>query len=480
MKRTSSSLIALLTAGLFSSANAADFFLVNLDPPGSGLNDPTPAAPLPDNPGTTIGEQRVNVYLAALDIWADTLESAVPIFVGATFQPLNCSATGGVLGAAGTTFIFRDFPGSEDKPMTWHHSALADAIVGEDLAPGEIDVISFFNSDIDDNPDCLTGTTWYYGLDGNNAPNEFDFLAVVTHEINHGIGHANFANEETGALQSGLPDVYTDFSFDNTIRKTWSNMTDEERQFSAINDLNLVWIGPAVSTRAKRELGPRPSVDVDGEDFEGVFEAQAASFGPELRRRGRERELALVNDSVDPATDACEPITDPDARKALRRKIALIDRGGCSFVQKVLNAQEAGAKGAIIANNAPKGLTPMGGASDEVTIPSVGVTQAAGDILKAELALDDDDVEVRLFLDRRSRAGTDRFGRVRLYAVDPVRLGSSVSHWDVTATPNLLMEPSITDSLNAAETIDLSPALLQDIGWELTHPIRIRNFGGIF
>ena len=115
----------------------------------------------------------------------------------------------------------------------------------------------------------------------------------------------------------------------------------------------------------------------------------------------------------------------------------------------------------------------MGGTSDEVRIPSVGVTQAAGEIMKAELLLDEDDVDVRLFLDRRKRAGADDWGRVRLYAPDPVRLGSSISHWDVTATPNLLMEPSITDSLNAAETVDLSPALLQDIGWELTHPIRI-------
>ena len=467
MKRVIATFFAMLA---LAPAHAAQFVLVNLDPPGSGLNDTTPVAPLPDNPGTTIGEQRVNVYLFALDLWAQTVESDVPIFVGATFQPLNCGPTSGVLGAAGTTFIFRDFPGAEGKPNTWHHSALADALAGFDLNPGTIDVISFFNSDIDDDPNCLTGSTWYYGLDGNNAPNELDFLAVVTHEINHGIGHANFANEQTGALQSGLPDVYTDFSFDNTIGKTWSQMDDAERQQSAINDLNLVWIGPAVTTQAPSILGPRPSVWVQGTNFEGGVQAQAASFGPSLLTRDTAYRLSVANDGVDVTTDACQPITDPTARSLLLGKIALVDRGGCSFVQKVLNVQDAGARGAIIVNNVPKGLPSMGGASNDVAIRSIGVTRDAGDLLRAELATGNR-VWVELFSDVFKLAGADEMNRVRLYAPDPVRLGSSVSHWDITATPNLLMEPSITDSLDAATTLDLSPALLQDIGWTLTNPL---------
>ena len=56
---------ALLGAAtLTAAANAANVVLVNFDPPGQGLNDPTPVAPLPDNPGTTIGEQRFNAFQA--------------------------------------------------------------------------------------------------------------------------------------------------------------------------------------------------------------------------------------------------------------------------------------------------------------------------------------------------------------------------------------------------------------------------------
>lgn len=140
---------------------AANVVLVNLDPPGLGLNDLTPAAPVGGNPGTTIGDQRVNVYNRAAEIWGAQLDSDVTIFVGATFQPLSCSPTGGVLGAAGPTYVFRDFLGAP-VAATWYVSAQADALFGEDFV-NDIDIISFFNSDIDDNdPNCLTGTSWYH------------------------------------------------------------------------------------------------------------------------------------------------------------------------------------------------------------------------------------------------------------------------------------------------------------------------------
>jgi hypothetical protein len=56
-------------------------------------------------------------------------------------------------------------------------------------------------------------------------------------------------------------------------------------------------------------------------------------------------------------------------------------------------------------------------------------------------------------------------GLVRLYAPNPVAPGSSVSHYDTAASPNLLMEPAITNSLTS--DLDLSDDLMEDIGWQL-------------
>ena len=111
-------------AGFAAAAPAANIVLVNFDPPGQGLNDPTPVAPVGGNPGTTLGEQRQFVYLFAAELWGAAIDSPTDIFVAASFAPLGCTPTSGTLGAAGTTFIFRDFPGAIE-PATWHHSALA-------------------------------------------------------------------------------------------------------------------------------------------------------------------------------------------------------------------------------------------------------------------------------------------------------------------------------------------------------------------
>jgi hypothetical protein len=55
----------------------------------------------------------------------------------------------------------------------------------------------------------------------------------------------------------------------------------------------------------------------------------------------------------------------------------------------------------------------------------------------------------------------------RLYAPNPFEAGSSVSHWDTTASPNQLMEPSINADLTHEVTVpfDLTFSLLTDLGW---------------
>ena len=54
-------------------------------------------------------------------------------------------------------------------------------------------------------------------------------------------------------------------------------------------------------------------------------------------------------------------------------------------------------------------------------------------------------------------------GRVELYTPATLEPGSSVSHYNTRATPNLLMEPSINTGLPL--TLDLTRQLTRDIGW---------------
>ena len=69
-------------------------------------------------------------------------------------------------------------------------------------------------------------------------------------------------------------------------------------------------------------------------------------------------------------------------------QIVLIDRGGCSFAEKVLGAQAGGAAGVIIINNAPGEPIAMGGADapgNGINIPAVMVSQTVGEYLKTQI-----------------------------------------------------------------------------------------------
>jgi hypothetical protein len=237
---------ALICTGLFGMvgyASAADIKIDNQDAgTAQGLDDPTPATPVGGNPGVTRGEQARIVFQFAADLWGAVLKSDVPITVSASFARLSCNATAGVLGSAGTTYVFGfDDPAPAGAlANTWYHSALFDALAGEDAAPGAADIRARFNGALG-SPGCLEGASWYFGLDGQQPAGSIDFLNVVLHEMSHGLGFSGFGSLTTGQPFAGYPDIYSTFVFDNTQQKSWYAMTPTERVSSALNDGNLVF-----------------------------------------------------------------------------------------------------------------------------------------------------------------------------------------------------------------------------------------------
>jgi hypothetical protein len=464
------SLLILALVGASAPAFArANIVINNTDAPGIGLNDPTPVAPVGGNPATTLGAQRLAVFELAADIWGTVLESDVDIVVQATFQPLNCTPTSGTLGAAGALQIFASFSGAE-FPLTWYQVALANKLAGFDLTPGppdpgflqppfNDDIFAFFNGAIGTDPNCLTGLNWYNGFDHNEAPNEIDLLSVVVHEMGHGLGFANFINENSGTGPLGLPDIYSVYTFDETTGKSWAQMTPAERVASATNTGNVVWSGANVTAQASNFLAAFGELVVNSPgSIAGTYTAQPASYGPSVTAGSITADLELADDGTGVATDGCEALNNSFAGR-----IAVIDRGGCAFVTKTLNAQAAGASAVIVVNSLPTGLPPMGGTSAAATIPSVGISFADGNTIKAELG---GGVNGTLQASATVLAGTSNSGRVRLYAPGNVALGSSISHFDTVATPNLLMEPFINSDLTPAfDATDLTRWAFLDEGW---------------
>ena len=481
----------LATASILTciAAQAATITIQSRDPVGEGFNDPTPATPVGGNMGTTVGQQRLNVYRYVADIWERNLNSNVNITVSAGWEALTCTADSAVLGSAGAWNIWRDFPNS--KPNRWYPAALANKLAGTNLTNGipddgsgfgNVDIKTQFNVNLGQ-PNCLSGRTFYLGLDGN-AGNQVNFAATLLHELGHGLGFSVISVQTaTGnrlnasgsgfVATGGVPSVWEDYMYDNTARKTWLDMTSAERRVSAINPLALAWTG-ANSVAGASILRSQPILKAaTPTGVLPLISYNASSFGPIVPAVASLGALATITTQGGELGPGCSPFDAANAAAA-RGKVPIISRGGCTFAIKVKNAQDAGAVGVVLANNAAGDLVP-GGADTTITIPSVGVTQEVGDSLKAAVAAakpygtrsSPGQVIASLSTDPSRKAGADSAGRPLLYTPAMLASGSSVSHWDVTASPNLLMEPNISADLTlfVSPPYDLTLPLLKDIGW---------------
>jgi len=474
---------ALLCAAL--SAQAATIVVTSRDPAGVGFNDTTPVDPVGGNTGTTLGAQRLQVYQFVANLWGAALQSNVTITVNAGWEALTCNASSAVLGSASSWNFWHDFQGS--VPGTWYPQALANKISGVNLSAGQaddgtgygnVDIKTQFNVNLG-NTGCLTGTPFYLGLDGK-AGAKVNFMTTLLHEIGHGLGFSlGLTSSSTGRRVNaagtayddvnGLPSIWETYMYDNTAGMTWLNMTTPAaRKASGTNNLKLAWNGPITYAGALQTL-VYPSVlkvASPAQAMPSQFLFGTASFGP---LPTSPMNLGLVADT---GSEACTAFP----ANSLKGKVAMVNRGTCSFVIKAKMVQDAGAVGAIVVNNAAGSAPGMSGADDTVVIPTISIAQSDGPIVRAMVAAatkfgtrsTPGSVSASIGSDTtQNKAGADAAGRPLLYTPTTFASGSSVSHWDVTASPNLLMEPNINSDLtnSLVPPLDLTLPLLKDIGW---------------
>jgi len=113
----------------------------------------------------------------------------------------------------------------------------------------------------------------------------------------------------------------------------------------------------------------------------GDYFAVEAAFGPGLSSPVTGFAL-LVEDETSPSTDACNPII--NNIDEIAGKIMVIDRGNCPFISKINAVEEYGAIAVIMINNTGGDPISMGG-TGTTSIPSVMISQADGELLKAQL-----------------------------------------------------------------------------------------------
>ncbi|WP_221391599.1 S8 family serine peptidase [Dyadobacter sp. NIV53] len=163
-----------------------------------------------------------------------------------------------------------------------------------------------------------------------------------------------------------------------------------------------------------------PSVVFNGADHA----AGLASFGSAAFVSG----VAVIAN-----TNGCTPISN-----AVSGKVAVIDRGTCSYVDKALSAQSSGAIAVIIVNNIAGEAPGMTGTNNAITIPVMSLSLADGNLLKAAIGSGVTEVS----LDRRI----------------PTATGPQCTPWGITRVAGGL--PAITGRR----------AWIIDSGIDLTHP----------
>jgi hypothetical protein len=260
---------ALLAAlGCFASgaASAATITIQVMDAAGEGFNDATPFTPIGGNNATTLGQARLNVFTEAARLWGRLINSSQTIVVEASFDPLTCSANTGVLGSAGPMWLFRDFPGAP-LPNVFYPGALADALSGVNQG-GKHAITAQFNSKVNGDSTCLSGSYFYYGFDhrltGHNDGRSYiaDLLGVVLHELGHGLGFVSIVDQNgAGVTDSSNQQVYLgvfeQFTYEESLNMYWPQLTAAQRAQSATSqspggNAALVWNGPHVNANLAR------------------------------------------------------------------------------------------------------------------------------------------------------------------------------------------------------------------------------------
>jgi hypothetical protein len=124
----------------------------------------------------------------AVDIWANLLESPVPIRINAVWQQ---AASPNNLGSASPAY-FREvssLPANPDAKVLYP-AALFEKLSGfSPIFAATTDINTNFNSGRND---------WYFGTDGNTPSNQIDLVTVILHELGHGLGMLGFSFENSG------------------------------------------------------------------------------------------------------------------------------------------------------------------------------------------------------------------------------------------------------------------------------------------
>ena len=277
------------------------------------------------------------------------------------------------------------------SPFGWHDN---DGFVGADFTITRGNNVYAYDDVADNNfpgfsPDGGESLDFDYPLDFSQDPEEYRSASLTNlfyaNNVIHDVLYAYGFTEESGNFQDNN---YGNGGFGNDY------VNAEGQDGGGLNNANMATPEDGNNPRMQMYLWnagtSAGNFVVNAPDLiQGVYQSSGASpFGPPFPSGGLTGDLVLAEDAEGADHDICSSVTNATD---LEGNIAILYRGNCPFVEKVLSAQEAGAIGVVVINNLI-GEPPfqMGGTSDEVEIPSLMIGLETGSAIVE--ALDNGDV----------------------------------------------------------------------------------------
>jgi hypothetical protein len=230
----------------------------------------------------------------AVDIWQSELKSSVKIRIRAEWATLGT----GVLGQANWGAAYANFDGAQ-YANTFYPVALAEKIAGKELnASDDYDIVATFSS----------GTSWYFGTDGNTPTGKMDLVTIVLHEIAHGLGFTDTysvsGTEGSVGLASGstgVPFVYDLMIENGTGTNLFSGFASPSTAFKTQLTSNSIFYNTPLANAANGAARPKlyaPTTFSNGSSIAHLDEATFNTPGD-------------ANRLMTPQIDFAESIHDP-------------------------------------------------------------------------------------------------------------------------------------------------------------------------
>ncbi|MEL7119088.1 MAG: M36 family metallopeptidase [Bacteroidota bacterium] len=208
----------------------------------------------------------------------------------------------------------------------------------------------------------------------NAALTQLFYTTNVVHDVMHYYGF----DEAAGNFQENN---YTDEGVAGDF------INAEALDGGGINNANFLTLVDGQQSRMQMFLWNRTSenrliINSPSSIAGGIF-AGGAGFGPSLDTAEVTAEVAIARDGSRNPILACETIVNGEE---IAGKIAIVSRGDCSFKEKTLNVEAAGAVGIIVVNYNDQAIF-LGGdtTAPNPIIPGVGIASSDGNRLFAAL-----------------------------------------------------------------------------------------------